>query len=471
MADEYDLIVIGAGSGGLSAAPFAAKLGARVALIEKDRPGGDCLYSGCVPSKALIKVARVAHEMRRAADYGLEPCVPAVDLGRVMAHVQDVIGRVYEFESPEALAHEGVELVTGAARFVDPHTVRVGNRTLRARRFIVCTGSRPSIPPIPGLPEAGYLTYEDVFRMTELPRHLLILGAGPIGMEMGQAFRRLGAEVTMFQRSRRLLSMADPECSDALAAILGDEGVRFHLGVELTRVDRAPDGIAITTGGEQIVGDALLVAVGRTANVEGLELEAAGVAYGPRGIPVDPHLRTNQPHIYACGDVLGEQQFTHYAGMQGYVAVRNALLPGKGTGVLEHVPWTIFTDPEVARVGLTEAEARARHGDGVDVTRWPLERVDRGQTEEDRRGLIKVVHRSNGEILGGHIVAARAGEMIQELILAMEHGLKLGELAGAIHVYPTYSTAIQQASVAWRVSNLLHGLSGRLIEAATRLAR
>ena len=471
MADEYDLVVVGAGSAGLSAAPFAAKLGARVALVDKDRPGGDCLYSGCVPSKALIKAAKVAHEMRRATDYGLAPCEPTVDLARVMAHVQNVIGRVYEFENPETLAHEGVELVTGVARFVDPHTVRAGDRTLRARRFIICTGARAAIPPIPALAGVGYLTYEDVFQMTQLPRHLLVIGAGPIGVELGQAFRRLGAQVTMFQRSTRLLSMADPECSDTLATILHEEGVRFHLGAALDRVDQDADRIAITSGGDKIVGDALLVAAGRIANVEGLALEAAGVAYGPQGIPVDPYLRTNQPHVYACGDVLGEQQFTHYAGMQGYVAVRNALLPGKGTGVLEHVPWTIFTDPEVARAGLTVAEARERHGDGVDVTRWPLERVDRGQTEGDRRGFVKVVHRPNGEILGGHIVAGRAGEMIQELILAMEHGVKLGELASAIHVYPTYASGIQQASVAYRVGHLLHGLSGRLIGAATRLTR
>jgi pyruvate/2-oxoglutarate dehydrogenase complex dihydrolipoamide dehydrogenase (E3) component len=471
MGDEYDLIVVGAGSGGLSAAPFAVKLGARVALIEKYKPGGDCLFTGCVPSKALIKVARVAWEMRRAADYGLEPHRPAVDLGKVMAHVQDVIQRVYQFESPDVLAREGVELVTGAASFLDPHTIEAGGRTLRGKRFLICTGSRAAVPPVPGLDRVGFLTYDDLFHLTVLPTHLLVIGAGPIGMEMGQAFRRLGSEVTMFQRSKRLLTMADPECSEALAEALASEGVRFHLGAELERVEKADDAIVISTGGERIAGDALLVAAGRTPNVEGLGLEKAGVAYGPRGIPVDPHLRTNQPHIYACGDVLGEQQFTHYAGKQGYVAVRNALLPGKGTGVVEHVPWTIFTDPEVARAGLTEPEARRRHGHEVRVARWPLERVDRAQAEEDRRGFIKVIHKPNGEILGGHIVAGRAGEMIQELVLAMEHGLKLGDLSGTIHVYPTYSVGVQQAAVAWRVENLLESTPGRLLAAAARWTR
>jgi pyruvate/2-oxoglutarate dehydrogenase complex dihydrolipoamide dehydrogenase (E3) component len=471
MEREYDLIVIGAGSGGLSAAPLAAKLGARVALVEKYKPGGDCLYTGCVPSKALIKVARVAWEMRRASDFGLEPHRPPVDLGRVMAHVQDVIQRVYQFESPEVLAHDGVELVTGEARFLDERTVRAGERTLRAKRFIIATGSRAAVPPIPGLEGAGFLTYDDVFHLQELPKHLLVLGAGPIGMELAQAFRRLGSEVTMFQRSKRLLSMADPDCSEVLANVLREEGVQFHLGAELNRVESVGEKVMISTGADRIEGDRLLVAAGRTANVEGLDLERAGVAYGPRGIPVDEHLRTNQHHIYACGDVLGTHQFTHYAGMQGYVAVRNALFPGNGTGVLEQVPWTIFTDPEVARVGLTEPEARERHDGEVQVTRWPIERIDRAQAEEDRHGFIKVIHKSGGEILGAHIVAGRAGEMIHEFVLAMDRGLKLSDLSGAMHVYPTYSVGNQQAAVSWRVDNLVKSTAGRLLTTAARWTR
>ncbi len=471
MADEYDLIVIGAGSGGLSAAPLAVKLGARVALVEKYRPGGDCLYTGCVPSKALIKVARVAWDMRRAADYGLEPYRPTVDLGRVTAHVQEVIERVYEFESVEALAGQGIDVVIGEARFLDAHAVQAGQRTLSGKRFIVCTGSRAAVPPVPGLADVGFLTYDDLFHMTVLPAHLLVLGAGPIGMEMGQTFRRLGSEVTMFQRSKRLLSMADPDCSNVLAEILRDEGVRFHLGTELDRVERVDGRIVVSAGGERVEGDALLVAAGRKANVEGLDLERAGVAYGPRGIPVDSYLRTNQDHIFACGDVLGAHQFTHYAAMQGYVAVRNALLPGRGNGVLEHVPWTIFTDPEVARVGLTEPEARERHAQDVQVTRWPIERIDRAQAEEDRRGFIKVVHKSGGEMLGAHIVAARAGEMIHEFVLAMERGLSFGDLSAAMHVYPTYSIGTQQVAAAYRVNSLLHSAAGRLITSAARWTR
>ncbi len=471
MAREYDLIVIGAGSGGLSAAPFAAKLGARVALVEKYRPGGDCLYTGCVPSKALIKAAKVAWEMRTAAEYGLPASEPNVDLGRVTAHIQEVIQRVYQFESAEVLADAGVDLVIGEARFLDTHTVQAGDRVLRGRRSLICTGSRATIPPVPGLEESRFLTYDDVFQMQRLPEHLLVVGAGPIGMEMAQAFRRLGSRVTMFQRSRRLLTIADPDCSEALAGVLRDEGIAFHLGSTLEAVERTGDTVAITSGGDRIEGDQVLVAAGRKPNVEGLDLERAGVAYGPRGVPVDQYLRTNQPHIYACGDVVGSHQFTHYAGMQGYVAVRNAMLPGHSTGVLEQVPWTIFTDPEVARVGLTEPEAREQHGSEVEVTRWPLERIDRAQTDEDRHGFIKVVHRPNGEILGAHIVAARAGEMIHEYVLAMDHSLKFGDLSSSVHVYPTYSVGNQQAAAAWRIDCLLEGLTGKLISAATKLTR
>src|SRR6266516_2644161 len=268
MSDDYDLVVIGAGSAGLSAAPFAARLGVKVALVERYLPGGDCLYTGCVPSKTLIKAAKVAWEMRRAADYGLTPCQPKVDLGRVMAHVQEVIGRVYRFEQPEALAEEGVELVLAPARFVDPYTIEAGERRLRAGHFLLCTGARASVPPIPGLAETPHETYESVFQMQQLPGRLLVLGAGPIGLEMAQAFQRLGSQVTIFQRSQRILSFADPEISTALIEVLGEEGIRFRTGSRIERVARTPaGGVAVTAAGETVEGDVLLVAAGRRPKI------------------------------------------------------------------------------------------------------------------------------------------------------------------------------------------------------------
>jgi pyruvate/2-oxoglutarate dehydrogenase complex dihydrolipoamide dehydrogenase (E3) component len=468
--NDYDLVVIGAGSGGLSAAPLAAKLGARVALVERYKPGGDCLYTGCVPSKALIKAAKVAHEMRTAETFGIEAHEPVVDLRRVMAHVHEVIGRVYEYETPEALAKKGVEVILGGASFVDPHTIDVGDRQVRAKRFLIATGSRAAVPTIPGVRESGYITYDELFHLARLPEHLLIIGAGPIGVEMAQAFRRLGSRVTMFQRSRRLLGMADADCSAAIARVMESEGVVFHFGAEIGRVSRAGMTYTVESGRDIIEGDQLLVATGRVPNVEGLDLEKAGVVHGAGGIQVDSRLRTSQPHIYACGDVTGGPQFTHYAGMQGYVAVRNALLPGSSSGHMDHVPWTIFTDPEVARAGMTEEEARQRHGADVRVTIRENVHIDRAQTDEDLHGLVKIVHRSSGEILGAHIVSARAGEMIHEFVLAMEQKLKLGDIAETMHVYPTYGIGAQQAAVSWRVDSLLEGLGGRLIAAARKLA-
>lgn len=467
--DVYDLVVVGAGSAGLTASLTAARLGARVALVERDRPGGDCLFSGCVPSKALVRVARVAWEQRRADRFGLDPSEPRVDFPRVAAYIQGVIDRIYEHDKPDALRAEGVDVVLGPARFVGPHALVAGDRLLRGRRFVVCTGSRPAGLPIAGLAESGYLTYEDLFSLPALPSRLTVLGAGPIGLEMGQAFSRLGSRVTMLQRSGRVLTVADPDCSDAIAGVLRAEGVDLRLGTTISRVERRADQIVVRTDAGDVQGDALLLAAGRRPNVDGLDLERAGVAYGPRGIPVNRFLQTNQPHVYACGDVVGGQQFTHLAHTQAFWAVRNALLPGKSSGVVEHLPWAVFTEPEIARVGLTEPEARERHGRDARVTRLPADLVDRAQTDDDLAGFVKVVHRGNGRILGAHIVAARAGEMIQPFVNAMARGGSLGDLARTVHVYPTYTMGVQQAAVTWQERRLLSGPLGALVRAVVRL--
>jgi pyruvate/2-oxoglutarate dehydrogenase complex dihydrolipoamide dehydrogenase (E3) component len=387
-----------------------------------------------------------------------------------MDHVQEVIQRIYVHESAEALAEEGVEVVLAPARFADPHTVVAGDRTLRAKHVLICTGARASVPPVPGLAETPHESYETIFKLRRLPPRLLVIGAGPIGLELAQAFQRLGSEVTCFQRSEQILTMADPEISAALVEVLRGEGIRFQTGARIERVEATDGGVAVVAG-ERFEGDALLIAAGREPNVEGLGLEKAGVVFSKGGIPVDEHLRTNQRHIFACGDVIGSHQFTHYAGWQGYIAVRNALLPGSGGGLRAQVPWTIFTDPEVARCGLTEREARERHGDDVQVCTWPLTLVDRAQTEDDLAGFIKVVHRRQGEILGAHIMAARAGEMIHEYVLAMERGINFGDLSGAIHVYPTYSTGNQQAAAVYRISSLLESRAGRLVTGLARWIR
>ncbi len=387
-----------------------------------------------------------------------------------MASVRQAIERVYAFETPEMLSQDGVQVIMGEARFEDPHTIRVGPQTrLRARHFLVCTGARPATPPIPGLDATPYWNYQTVWRQDQLPRRLLVLGSGPVGTELTQAFGLLGSQVTVFERGDRPLRIADPEASEVLRQVLEDEGVRFRFGADVKRVREHGATLVITDRGQEIEGDALLVAVGRRPTIEGLDLERAGIKYSERGIEVDEHLRTSQKHIYACGDVIGSFQFTHYAAWQASMAVRTMLFPGSSTGVREHIPWTVFTDPEVAHCGLSEADARKRFpGDGnVRVARWRLDHLDRAMTDQDLRGFIKVVHRPDGQILGAQIVAARAGEIVHELSLAIDRRIKLGQLASSIHVYPTYAIGVQQLAAELRLDSLS---ASRAVKLARRLA-
>jgi pyruvate/2-oxoglutarate dehydrogenase complex dihydrolipoamide dehydrogenase (E3) component len=467
-SDRYDLIVVGAGSGGLTAAAFAAQLGARVALVEKHRVGGDCTWTGCVPSKALLKAAKIAHEARTADKYGILAEPPKTDMARVRDYVQSVIGKVYEFETPEKLHEEGIDVVLGAARFVDPHTVRAGERTLEAKTFLLTTGARPVIPPVSGLGAVPYVTYEQIFDNDRLPERMVVLGAGPIGMEMAQAYQRLGAAVTVV--GEYLLPKEEPEVQEVMSAVFEREGLRFVWG-RATSARMEGDEVVVATDSEEARGQLLLVAAGRRPTVEGLDLEKAGVAYSAKGIPVDQQLRTNVKHIYAAGDVVGGYQFTHFAGWQAFQAVRNALLPGSSAGFTDLVPWVTFTDPEVAHVGMTEREARTKHGDAVKVTRWEMAHADRAVCENDTDGFIKVVSKRDGTLLGATIVASRAGETIAEFVVALKNGLKVADLAGSIHAYPTYSTAVQQLAADLAVENLLSGTSGRIIRGLSKLIR
>ena len=470
MNKTYDLAIIGAGSAGLTAAAFAVQLGARVALIERHRPGGDCTWNGCVPSKTLLKTAKVAHQMRTAHLYGLTGIEPEVDLKAVMGRVRSVIADVYRHESPEVLRSDGIDVLLGPARFLDPRTIEVGDDTLSPRKVLLATGARPFIPPVPGLEGVDYLTHETLWDLETLPAHLLVMGAGPIGCEMAQAFRRLGARVTLVEGEERLLPREEPEASRALAEVFRAEGIELQLNAKVERAWQDADGIHLDADGE-IVGDALLVAIGRRPDVDGLNLEDAGVEYTKQGIQVDEHLRTSQSHIYAAGDCTGGYQFTHYAGWQAFMAVRNALLPGQSKGVSQSVPWTTFSDPEVAHVGLTEEQARRSLRDSVMTCEWPMDRVDRARADGNTAGFVKLVHRKDGTLLGATIVAGRAGEMIHEWIIALDRGLKVGDLAGVIHVYPTYSTANMQAAADIRVAQMLSGTSGQVIRGLSRLFR
>jgi len=465
MSDRYDLVVIGAGSAGLTAARFGSHVGARVLLAEREQVGGDCTWTGCVPSKALLHVARIAHEMRHAGALGLPAVEPHVDLANVMRGVKAVVARVYALESPEKLSAEGIEVVHGHARFLDPHTVEVGGRRVAGERFVVATGAEPAIPPIPGLMQTPHLTYRTVFDLSTLPARLLVLGGGAIGVEMAQAFQRLGARVTLLEALDRIIASLDPEASAALGRHLEMEGVEVRTSANVVQVGRGAAGtISVRAAGHDLEGDALLVAVGRRPRLDGLDLARAEVEHGgnPPRISVDGRLRTSQAHIFAAGDVTGGAQFTHYAGWQGFQAARSALLPGRSPGTRATIPSVVFTDPEVGEVGMSEAEARTRQ-EPLEVHRWPMERSDRAQTQGATDGFLKLVVKPDGSLLGATAVGGSAGELVNELELIREAGLKLPVVASSIHAYPTYGFAIQQLAAQVTLAKAISGPKGKLL--------
>jgi pyruvate/2-oxoglutarate dehydrogenase complex dihydrolipoamide dehydrogenase (E3) component len=468
--DRYDLVVIGAGSAGLVAADFAARFGARVLLIEKDRVGGDCTWTGCVPSKALLHAAAVAHQARAASDLGIRISAVEIDFPTVMRQVRQAVARVYSFETPEQLAKRDIALEQGRARFLDQHSVAVGDRRVQGRRFIICTGAVPQPPSLAGLDSVHYLTHEEVFELDQLPQRLLVLGGGPVGVELAQAFARLGSNVTLLEKESRLLSAADPEASDVLARVLAAEGVAVETEFEVVGARAAGAEIVLRSARNSFAGDRLLVATGRQPEVEGLGLERAGVQYDERGVRVDHDLKTSQNHIYAAGDVTGSFQFTHYAGWQGYAAARNSLLPGSARGLAEIVPWAVFTEPEVAQVGLTEARGRAR-GMKIVVHRLPLERVDRAQTLGETEGFIKIVSSGSGRILGASIVGPAAADVANQLAVAMAGGSHLQHLASTMHIYPTIGFGVQQLASEFAFGLASHGLRGGLARALIARAR
>ena len=451
-AIEADICIIGAGSGGLSVAAGAAYLGAKAVLFEKSRMGGDCLNYGCVPSKALLAAAKLPAMTASATSFGVSFAAPKIDFPAVIAHVQGVIARLAPFDSVARFEALGVRVIQASAKFTAPDRIVGGGVTVRARRFVIATGSRPLVPPVPGLERVPFLTNETLFENRLLPRHLVVLGGGPIGLEMAQAHRRLGAEVTVVEMQDRVVPKDDPELAELLAVRLRHEGITLRLGTTATAVSGNAGDIRIRVRQgdreEEIAASHLLVAAGRKANVEDLGLEAAGIAYSPKGITVDRRLRTSNRKVFAIGDCAGGPQFTHVAGYHAGIVLRNALfrLPAKANH--DTIPWVTFTDPELAHVGLSEAAARERHGT-IRILRWPYAENDRAQAEGETHGLIKVVTAASGRILGADILGAHAGELIQPWVLALSQRLKIGAMAGLVLPYPTLGEIGKRAASAY----------------------
>jgi pyruvate/2-oxoglutarate dehydrogenase complex dihydrolipoamide dehydrogenase (E3) component len=441
-----DLCVIGAGAGGLAVAAGAVQMGASVVLVERGEMGGDCLNFGCVPSKSLLAAARLAHEWRRGAELGIDYAAPLIDFARVADSVARVIARIAPNDSAERFERLGVTVLRGEARFTDPRTVRVGGAEIRARRFVVATGSAPVVPPIPGLQTAPYFTNETIFAYRQAIRHLIVIGGGAVGIELAQAHRRLGAEVTVID-SGPLLPRDDPELVALLAERLAAEGITLRPLSPIAVIGRDGDGIAVTlASGERIAGSHLLIAAGRRPNLAALDLAAAGIEATGRGITVDARLRTSNRRVFAIGDVAGGPQFTHVALQHAGVVIRNALfrLPAKVD--YRGLPWVTYSDPELAQVGMSEAAARDAHGDKIRVLRWDMAENDRAHTERDTAGKVKIVTRNNGRILGAAILGAQAGEQIVAWALAISQRLKIGAVANLVMPYPTRSEAGKRAA-------------------------
>jgi pyruvate/2-oxoglutarate dehydrogenase complex dihydrolipoamide dehydrogenase (E3) component len=450
-AGKYNLVAIGAGSAGLISAIGTAALGGKVALIERHLMGGDCLNVGCVPSKALIRPSRLASELRNANHFGLTPSeFRKEDFPKVMERLRRIRAQISRNDSAQRYTDKGVDVFIGAGRFTGPNTIEVDGRELRFKKAVITTGARALQPDIPGLADAGFLTNETVFNQTELPERLIVIGGGPIGCELAQAFRRFGSKVTIIQRDR-FLPREDPDASALLAAVFARDGIDVlpETSIQAVSIEGGTKRVHVELGGinKTIEGDEILVGIGRVPNVENLGLEAAGVKYDPRkGVLVDDHLRTSNRNIFAAGDCCMVHKFTHAADAAAQIVIRNALFFGRQKLSTLNMPWCTYTDPEIAHVGLYQSEADVR-GIKTDTYQFEMAENDRAQTDGETDGFVKiVVKKGSDKILGATIVAAHAGEMINEISVAMAGGMGLGEIGSVIHPYPTQSEAIKRVA-------------------------
>jgi len=467
---QTDICVIGAGSGGLSVAAGASQMGASTVLIEKGKMGGDCLNYGCVPSKALLAAGHAADAVRRGPRFGVEAGAPRIDAKAVYGHVHAAIAAIAPNDSVERFEGLGVRVIQAAARFTGPREVEAGGVRVRARRFVVATGSSPFVPPIPGLAETPYFTNETLFDGGgALPEHLIVIGGGPIGVEMAQAHRHLGCRVTVLEKGT-ILPKDDPELVDVVRGRLVEDGVDLREGAAVSGVAKTATGVRVAFDGPDgkesgtVEGSHLLVAAGRRPNVRGLDLEAAGIDHSPRGVAVDARLRTTNRRVFAIGDVAGGYQFTHMAGYHAGIVIRNALfrLPAKVD--YKAVPWVTYTSPELAQVGMTEAEARKHHAESdLRFLRWPYAENDRAQAEGETGGLIKLVATRKGKVLGAGIVGPAAGESIQTWVLAISKGLKIGAVASMIAPYPTLGEVNKRAAGSFYTPGLFSERTRRLV--------
>ena len=464
---EVDLCVIGAGSAGLSATSVAAQLGRKVVLVERAAMGGECLNDGCVPSKALLAAAKVAHAMRSARPFGIAPVEPSIDFAAVTRHVHEVIAAIAPHDSVERFEGLGAQVIRAEARFIEPRVLMAGEQRIRARRVIVATGSGPVTPNIDGLDTVDFFTNETLFANKTLPEHLIVIGGGPIGMEMAQAHRRLGSRVTVLEAAKAL-PHDDAELVSRLLEALAGEGVVVRQGVKVEKVGRSASGIVVSLdeGGRksELQGSHLLVAAGRKPKIAALDLDKAGIRHDDGGIVVDAKLRTSASGVFAIGDVVSKApHFTHIASYHAGIAVQNALLIPYAKVNYKSLPWVTYCDPELAHAGASESAARQEHGDDIELLTFEMKGNDRAQTERSTLGAVKVVARKNGHVLGVSILDAHAGEMVQPWVLAIASGLKLKSLAGMIAPYPTLGDANKAVAGSFYKPKVFGSLARRVV--------
>ncbi len=462
---KVDICVIGGGAGGLSVAAGAAQLGSSTVLIEKGVMGGDCLNYGCVPSKALLAAGHAAHAVRQAPAFGVNVGAPEISAAAVYDHVHATIAAIAPHDSVERFEGLGVRVIAGEARFSGPREVVAGDVTIRARRFVIATGSSPFVPPIAGLDQVSYATNETIFTGPDLPKHLIIIGGGPIGIELAQAHRQLGAKVSVLEMAK-IMPGDDPELVQVVAGQLAKDGVDIYQGADISGVEKTADGCAVLfrhDGGDvRVEGSHLLIATGRRANVANLGLDAAGIEFSAQGIKVDAHMKTTNRKVFAIGDVAGGPQFTHVAGDHAGIVIRNALfrLPAKAN--MRAVPRVTYTAPELAQVGLTEDQARQRHGD-IRVLRGAFDGNHRARAELQTDGMIKVVTTKKGHILGAGIVGPHAGELIQIWVLALSKKMKVKDIASMIAPYPTLGEISKQAAGSFYTPSLFSERTRKIV--------
>lgn len=449
---EYDVAIIGAGSGGLTAAYTAKGFSKKVVLIDKNKPGGECTWSGCIPSKALINIAKEIHIAKKYSNL-------KVDTGQVLKKVRKVISMVYEEESPEVLKRDGIDYINGFAKFINKNTLIVNGEEIRAKKIFISTGSSPMVPPIEGLKDIRYLTNEDFFIAEKLPDSIIVLGGGAIGVELSQAMNRLGVKVSLVEMMDTILNREEPNLVDMLERKLKTEGINIYTSYRAEKVSEENGKVSLSVvkdGSVDVIkADKILVCLGRVPNINGLDLERANVKYNKKAIEVNEYLETSTKGIFAIGDVAGPYLFSHMANVQGITAVQNATLPIKKKVDYSHVAWCTFSEPELARAGLTEQEAREKHGDSIRVYHQDYKNLDRAKTKEDDEGIVKIICDKKGKVLGASILGDRAGEIISEVQVVKTLGINFGKLTKVIHPYPTYGEILLKISKKVYLDNIL----------------